>query len=628
LLRSIITLFSLLVCIYFTVTASAGEMVTVNSGTPVFERPDAESKVLIITGKSMQIEYWSVHTTFYTRHPLARYHHFYEVSLSPAKKGWVCPEFKADVTGGVLGIHFTPPPKPWYWQWGVVGVSALLFFLIVFWLWSRLKSDSKPFSKPKEIIISIGFLVLLRWLLLLIILCGSKNIIASASDDPGYFQTTLGMLNLDFSQQWRFTIGLGILYLPFAALLHAKEFYNIAIPFANFSGFILMPCSLIMCYLIIRKLTNSQTKGFIAALLWTVMPFFYSHFEFWDAKVFKSFFALPQVTQCFRLYRNFITMGYNAMSDTPSTFFILLCILLCLLLPVKIRSIAIIAGIYSFACLIRINNILFAPLIAWLFWWRFNSRLLSWRYLAMAVSAALLTFLVVFSPQFIINKLHFSNILTFPYILHGKANDGFVWSAFSDGVQYLGGSNLAYWALGTAGLLLISDRKLQTTLILWAIPVILFFMGYTYTCCDSHRFIMSSYAAIFGGLVSADIWDKTSKSEKIRLFAIIIPALLLVCPSAYYWRYQLPWDMQNYRWGITISDILNYAVPVIVAGLSISLYRNLRAMIFALTFVIIYFTGNPFLFAIIFAALLLFAFHFWLKDYFITVKEYRNHADN
>lgn len=90
-LRSIITLFGLLFCFYFTMTVSAGEMVKVSSGTPVFERPDAESKVLIITGKPTQIEYWSIHTTFYTRHPLARYHHFYEVSLSPEKKGWAAP---------------------------------------------------------------------------------------------------------------------------------------------------------------------------------------------------------------------------------------------------------------------------------------------------------------------------------------------------------------------------------------------------------------------------------------------------------------------------------------------------------------------------------------------------------
>jgi hypothetical protein len=360
--------------------------------------------------------------------------------------------------------------------------------------------------------------------------------------------------------------------------------------------------------LIIRKLTGSQTKGFIAALLWTVMPVFYTHFEFWDEKVFKSFFALPQVTQCFRLYRNFITMGYNAMSDTPSTFFVLLTIMLCLLLPVRIRSIALVAGCYSFACLLRINNILFTPLIAWLLWQRFNDDLLlSPRYFAKALATALLSFIVVFAPQFIVNKLHFGSIFTFPYILHGKANDGFEWSAFADGVQYLSGSNLAYWALGTAGLIFITDRKLQITLILWAMPVILFFMGYTYTCCDSHRFIMSTYAAMFGGLVSAEIWNKCSRSEFIRLCLVLGLSLLLVCPSAYYWERQLPWDLQQYAYGAAIANCCNWGVPVIALAIALSLYRNLYVLSFALVFIILYFLYNPYVYPVVFVLLLLYA---------------------
>jgi hypothetical protein len=315
-------------------------------------------------------------------------------------------------------------------------------------------------------------------------------------------------------------------------------------------------------------------------------------------------------------------MGFNAMSDTPSTFFILLCILLCLFMPVKIRSIAVIAFFYGFACLIRINNIFFAPLIAWLFWCRFNTQLLEWKYLVRAMFTAVGVFLAVFGWQLIINKLHFGHFFTFPYILHGGANDGFRWPFVSQGIQYLAGSNLAYWSLGVSGMFLISDRKLRVSLILWAVPVILFFFGYTFTFCDSHRFIMSSYSAILAAFVCADIWEKTTSGEKVRLIVMLAMSLLLVCPSAYLWDYQLPWNIQNYSWGIPVAHCLNYAVPAIALLILLSFYKNLRLMAFAFVFMTLYFSGNPFIFAVIFLLLLIWALLDWINDFIVQFNEH------
>jgi len=591
--------------------------VILDPGTPVFERPDQDARFLFVINKQIEIEPLSEKNSFFARHPLARYHKFYEIPISVGKTGWACPEFRVSFENGKLkmvAVYVNSPLRKILF----VLVAAALLAVSGFWGYRIIKRGKlPPLPAAATAGLSIAFLVLLRWLLLLILILGSYNIIAGSSDDPGYFQTADGFLKGDFSGPWRFTIGLGFLYIPFILALKATQFYDIAIQFAWFAGFVLMPGCIVMTYFIIRKLTGSQYKGFFTALLWTVIPFFYSHFEFWDKKIFKAFFAFPDDTFCFRLYRNIITMGFNAMSDTPSTFFVLLCILLSVFMPAKIRSIALIAFVYGFACLLRINNIFFAPLIAWLFWCRFNVRLLEWNFLFKAMLTAVGVFLATFGWQLIINKMHFGHFFSFPYVLHGGANDGFRWPFVSQGIQYLGGSNLAYWALGTAGIFFVSDRKLRITLILWAVPVILFFFGYTFTFCDSHRFIMSSYSAILAAFVCADIWDKTSVSEKARLVAMLSISLLLVCPGAYLWDYQLPWDIQQWLWGIAATHFLNYAVPAVALLITLSFYKNTRLMVFAFMFMILYFPGNPFIFAGVFVVLLICALFQWLEDFVV-----------
>jgi hypothetical protein len=596
--------------------------ITIAPGSPVLERPDYNSKLLFVFNKQAEVEPLSSKMIFFSQHPLARYHRCYEIPLDANRTGWVIPEYRISLEDGKMRMSAVYSNSP-FRKIALALIAAAVLAISVFWGYRMVKRKTlKPLSQVTVTGLSIAFIVLLRWLLLLILIMGGYNIIASASDDPGYFKTAMGLLKWDFSEQWRFTIGLGLLYIPFILALKATQFYDIAIEFAWFAGFVLMPASLAMTYVIVKKITGSQYKGFFAALLWTVIPFFYSHFEFWDGKIFKSFFVLPTDTFSFRFYRNIITMGFNAMSDTPSTFFILLCILLCLFLPARIRSIAVIAFIYGFACLIRINNIFFAPLIAWLFWCRFNTQLLGWKYLAGAMFTAVGVFLAVFGWQLIINKMYFGHFLTFPYILHGGANDGFRWPFVSQGIQYLTGSNLAYWSLGVSGIFFVSDRKLRVSLILWAVPVILFFFGYTFTFCDSHRFIMSSYSAILAAFVCADIWEKTTSGEKVRLIVMLAMSLLLVCPSAYLWDYQLPWNIQNYSWGIPVAHCLNYAVPAIALLILLSFYKNLRLMAFAFVFMTLYFSGNPFIFAVIFLLLLIWALLDWINDFIVQFNEH------
>jgi hypothetical protein len=590
-------------------------------GTPIFERPADDAKCLSIITKQIEVEPLDEKISFFIKPPLSRYHKFYEIWIGGGKTGWVCPELRVTSENGNLKLipkYVNSPLRKFL----LILFASGLLAIIGYWTYCIIhRRKMPPMPTVSTVGLSIAFIVLLRWLLLLVLIMGGYNIITAFTDELGYFQTAIGFIKGDFSGPWRYTIGLGFLYIPFILMLNATQFSDIAVQFAYFSGFILMPGCLVMTYVIVRKLTGSQYKGFFTALLWTVIPVFYNRLEFWDERIFKSFFALPDNRLCFRFYQNIISTGFNGMSDTASTFFILLGILLCIFLPVKIRSIALISFVYGFACLIRINNIFFSPLIAWLLWCRFKVHFLEWKYFVRALSAAIIIFLGTFGLQLIINKMHFGHYFSFPYVLHGSANAGFRWICVSQGIQYLGGSNLAYWALGVAGIFFVSGRKLQITLILWAVPIILFFFGYPYAFCDSHRFIMSSYSAVLAAFVCADVWNITTSGEKVRLIAMLSMSLLLVCPSAYFWDYQLPWNIQQWPWGIAVAHFFNYAVPAVALLITLSFHKNTRLMYFSFLFMILFFAGNPYIFAFVFVILLIWAMFLWISDIFSNFRK-------
>ncbi|MFA7230973.1 MAG: hypothetical protein WC071_06855, partial [Victivallaceae bacterium] len=90
-----------------------------------------------------------------------------------------------------------------------------------------------------------------------------------------------------------------------------------------------------------------------------------------------------------------------------------------------------------------------------------------------------------------------------------------------------------------------------------------------------------------------------------------------------FWDYQLVWDIQQWSWGIAVAHLLNYAIPAIALLISLSFYKNLRLMCFALIFIILYFSGNPFFFAVVFAGLLIWALCQWIADF---INQFNKHV--
>ena len=135
--------------------------------------------------------------------------------------------------------------------------------------------------------------VLLRQILLLYEVSFWGNALPCATDEPGYFKTVYDMLQGNFAGPWNFTVGLGLIYLPFVWLTGAREFYDIAIAFTYFDGFVIAPAALGIAFLVLKGFGVKKYYAFAAVLLWALYPFFVYHAELWGKLHFAPLLALP-----------------------------------------------------------------------------------------------------------------------------------------------------------------------------------------------------------------------------------------------------------------------------------------------------------------------------------------------
>ena len=469
--------------------------IKLDQSTPVFEKADFFSKTKgVLEPGSYQIK-GAVKRVFSVKHPIAYYHDFAELEQG----GFVSAEIGTTPEGEVFSLPSS-------------GSAAMALLAVLMALWGGLlyvfikgrKEGSILPDSRSETCCLIFLAVLVRQILLLYEVSFWGNALPCATDEPGYFKTVYDMLQGNFSGPWNFTVGLGLLYLPFVWLTGAREFYDIAIAFTYFDGFVIAPAALGVCFPVLKGFGVKKYYAFTAVLLWALYPFFIYHAELWGKLHFAPLWALPSswegVADWWRFYAVCINAGFNAMSDTPG----LLAVLCTMLAAQKVspvpRNIFLIGMGYGFCCLIRINYIFFAPVLAWICLEKMEER-----HIPMLLKTALAAaggFLTVFIWQLLINFHHFSDPLTFGYSLHyldfppeKRPDTGFNWSTLWElrHIKFLLGANKLLMTAGIAGLLFTKERSARIALTLAAVPLILFFLGYTHTYCDARRFILMAF---------------------------------------------------------------------------------------------------------------------------------------
>lgn len=506
----------------------AGEEMRLSAGTPFFDKPSAEAVLLgvlpeersvAVSGKPVRV--------WFRQHPLARYADFYAVNVPGQGTCYVSPALHANPEDRSFRIAGEIPPA------GKLLLPAALG--ILFFLCYRL------YRFPKErsnIWIYTGIVIAVRVALLSYVLSMAGAVVCNPADEPGYFAVGYDLLQGKCKGPWSYPVGYGVLgMIPWILLTGAKTYFDIAIAISWVGGFVLGPAALLLAIRVLAVLKIKVTAAFAAVLAWAVLPFFCHHIPDWSTLTFENFWAMPSVGANFAFYMELIGSGFNGMSDMLSTVLVFGILLFALRMPVKSCFLILAAFMFGAACLVRLNNIFFAPVLGYILVERFLPRLRDWRYILWVVLAGSIAYLLTVGLQLGVNFYQFGDIWTFPYSLHAldraagdRPADGFTFATLMKGsnLRYLLESNLYVISGGIAGLIWIRDRRLRAVLGLWAIPVILFFCGYSHTFCDAVRFILSAYIPMLGAAAAVLVRPWRENWRPVAGFWIVFLVLMVL----------------------------------------------------------------------------------------------------
>ena len=495
----------------------------------------------------------------------------------------------------------------------MAGVLCIVLAIGTLFLYVRRKGNRFQDYLP------FGFIVLLQYGILLYLIGVTANIMMFAYDEVYYHAIARNITHLNFAGPWRYTIGLPLLYLPIV-MFCGDSFQDARLPITVFNAFFAMPLLLCMAYQAIRKISSARSALLVIAL-WFVMILFYHHryFHFGGDSVLssylmKSFPCLPDLTFSYSYFELLVLLGYNAVSDTMSCALVFSCIAAGLSMKPTQRNLILFSALYALSCLVRINNILFAPLLAFCLYLGYAEKLTNLKQWARFLLTGALPFCLVFSCQLIVNAHQFGNPLTFPYSLHSYQNitRGFLFEMLPFGIRFLGINNFAYFVIGGLSLFFIRNRKNRVILSLWTLPLVFFFFGYPVVFSNGTRFILPAFAGFVAALVLADIW-KGALSEKIRCAAVLLAGVFLTAPAATEKMEQyMPWNWYMAGMSISKSRWIAAGVILISGAVICSFFRDLRLaqdpegrksvrrkMIFLAAFMILFHWGNPYTVAVL-----------------------------
>lgn len=572
--------------------------------TPFFQAPTIHSLVVHVAADDRHYQILETKRYFIKKnpiikrswHPLMTVVDFHRVRLDDRKDAWVSEDLLYDQKTR----RIVPRPLPDI-NFQYCALTALLLMAVLLYALNKTTKILDLWKTPgiwplKSSIIALCVLILLRLFLLFLTLTLSGKVILNPVDELGYFTISRDLIDCHISAPWQFTLGLGIFHLPLVWLLKARSYFDLVFPISIINSCVLVPLTFCMVFYIIQKISCSTRNACVALSLWATLPFFYFPVELHHLDVAKSLFAEPDFSAAsYRLYYIFHAIGYNGLSDTPSAFFVISCFFLIIAFPPKTRLIIIVSAIFAFSCLIRLNNIFFSPLIAYLLWDKKKSvgeeNIL---HIIASASIAVIVFLVCFSPQLITNYAQFKSILAFPYILHAdQAHKGFELVSLPDGINFLIGGNFLYICLGCWALLFMKDRYVRNIFVLWSAPPLLFFCGYIVVTNNPVRFILPVYYALLAAFVCGESWSTVSIHKKILFYASFLSSILLVAPI-FRLTPPFPFDLQLYSWGKSLNSLINFTLPPLMVLISIFIFRKQKPkLVYSLAFWGLFYIGSP-----------------------------------
>ncbi len=572
-------------------SAVFSESVLIPPDTPLYRSSDLSKPPFFVTDRPIELEYAGQENVRMARHPLAR-----RMVLVKLKESgnpgeiWCNPDLrvKKRIRPEQPGQLFLEPyflPDPYKMAAGGILILLALGSCAV---WFRNSGNGTCNSKERTLSVRLQWLLPPTALVLfhcgyLLFLTGKSGMVPEPVDEISYFAAARGLAAWDFSGQWSYTIGWPIVEALFLRIRSATSFFDYEIFLTHFNGFFVMPLCLICAYGIFKKLSGSAGKAFLAVGLWQVLAIFWQFRDFWHTdkalwwdNIYKGFFALPVTEQSYQLYIQYTMLGFNALSDTISMLGVFLLILLILYRRPTLGTLIFFSLLTGYSCLIRLNNVMFFPLYAFLLWHAYREQLRNWKRAGLLILTGTVCFFAVFSLQLAVNAIQFGDILRFPYSLHDpEVYKGFLLKYVPHGIRFLLSVNYVYFLPGLLMLCFIRDRFPRTVLLLWIVPLTVFFFGYPQSCNNGVRFLLPVFCALCASTVFSDVWN-WGRHARFAIGGSLGALLLLTAPSNYGYTKLLQWNLERYPWGAALAFLLNCGVPAAIVCYAAFIWKQER----------------------------------------------------
>ena len=594
---------------------NAKDTITLEPGTPIFQKP--LKKIIKVTSKKEKYRISGRITEKSNKFPLLKCLYFYKINIAetPHKTAYAAPDLVVKFgRHPVSGKRQATVDLRSRVNWTLLFSSIICGFCLFYFLYFHyFKGKYKPLLST---IVFCVFLFFLRWIILSFTHTYPIRIFCSPTDEHYYLQGAVDIINFNFSSPMKVSIGTPLYYLPFCLLYGQEDIFPVIMQISKFNGYILMPLISIMLFFIALKITRSYPKSIIYILIFSILPIFYHYFEGWDILLFKSGFGLPDFDG-YRFYKQYISLGFNNLPDVPSTFIIISFVLYAFYGRKNIFYIILISALFAFSCLIRLNNILFAPSVALCFWFKFKTDYQEKPILLIKhIFISLICFLSIFSIQLYLNHLCNGSILNTGY---GNNNTNAIFNTIfmNASIRSVIGCNYIFMVMGCCGIIFQTDARKRILLAFWSIPMIIFLCGTNAASVTPYRYLLAVLPFFIVAFFDLPVWTSLKKQEKILVLASIISSFILVSPSGMApFSGSLPLDLSLAKNGKAITVIL-YLMTMAFNLIALFLIRkNRKAFVFLAFSLLLFFIGNQFLIFAIFIAIILWA----LVDVYKVIK--------
>ena len=626
--RSLILFFLLMLC-SVCINCSAKNII-IYPNTPFLLEPNIKSSVVAISRKAEDVKILDKTVIVQNEHPLIRKVAFYKVKLPIIDNPvWVAPLFVCLEKNGKMLVETRKFIDKGFKNFQYISLAVLIVligFVLCFFYTKKYKE-----GKTGIILLTaglIGILIFLRLFLVSYMLSKTQNIYTFPADEVNYAKIASNIFNFNFSaiDKWHYTYGYSLFLLPLMFFYGSGSYYSLVKEICIYNSFIISSLNICFLYLILKFLSKSNYRAFIATFVFIISAFVLLPKEYWPVKFFNVVVELPKImsNDSYTVYNILYNLDFVGLSHVVSMFLFLLFLYICLVMKARYRNVILVAVIFTLACLTRMDSILFAPLVGFLFWTKFKDKIISNKIVLFEIIIlSVVTFLIIYSPQFLENYCTRGSIFASPYELHAIAKK-IIWAPYrflKIGIDYQVSVTFIYIVLGVTGLLFIKNNYHKVILIFWCFSFYFFYCGYCDVGNNPFRFVSLTFSGMISAFFLANVWDDLNWKNFLFVLIPIVLCIICIVPRFQYLTYYVNLNVQYLKDYVPVYDVKFWSILVVyfVGVIYFVVRKNKNTVLFMLIFLALFLSALSYLLFVFMLTIYIYALLVWIRDIWVIL---------